>query len=135
MIRDRIVFGTNSPKIREKLINVGKDLTLQQTIQISQSYEYAQTQMKQMAANQNGDVHMVRQANGRSRRTGRKTGNKLTGATGYTPPAGTQQRQQSGTKPKLEEKCRNCGYNAHKVNEQCPAKGQTCRNCKKMNHL
>ena len=29
MIRDRIVFGTNSPKIREKLINVGRDLTLQ----------------------------------------------------------------------------------------------------------
>ena len=27
MIRDRIVFGTNSPKIREKLINVGRDLT------------------------------------------------------------------------------------------------------------
>ena len=29
MIRDRIVFGTNSSKIREKLITVGRDLTLQ----------------------------------------------------------------------------------------------------------
>ena len=113
------ISGKTEKCFREKLINVGKDLTLQQAIQISQSYEYAQTQMKQMAANQNGDVHMVRQANGRSRRTGRKTGNKLTGATGYTPPAGTQQRQQSGTKPKLEEKCRNCGYNAHKGNDRC----------------
>ena len=27
MIQDRIVFGTNSPKIHEKLINVGRDLT------------------------------------------------------------------------------------------------------------
>ena len=28
MILDRIVFGTNSRKIREKLINEGKELTL-----------------------------------------------------------------------------------------------------------
>ena len=57
MIRDRIVFGTNSPKIREKLINVGRDLTLQKAIQIGQNYEYAQEQMKQMTPN---DVHMVK---------------------------------------------------------------------------
>ena len=44
MIRDRIVFGTNSPKIREKLINVGKDLTLDKAVQISQNYEYAMEQ-------------------------------------------------------------------------------------------
>lgn len=35
MIRDRFVFGPNSPKIREKLIDVWKDLTLQQAIQIT----------------------------------------------------------------------------------------------------
>ena len=57
MIQDRIVFGTNSPKICEKLINVGRDLTLQKAIQIGQNYEYAQEQMKQMTPN---DVHMVK---------------------------------------------------------------------------
>ena len=57
MIRDRIVFGTNSPKIREKLINIGRDLMLQKAIQIGQNYEYAQEQMKQMTPN---DVHMVK---------------------------------------------------------------------------
>ena len=35
MIRDRIVFGTNSCKIREKLINVGAELTLEKAIQIA----------------------------------------------------------------------------------------------------
>ena len=25
---------------------------------------------------------------------------------------------------------RNCGYTSHKPNELCPAKGQTCRQCK-----
>ena len=48
------MFGTNSPKIREKLINVGRDLTLQKAIQIGQYYEYAQEQMTP------NDDHMVK---------------------------------------------------------------------------
>ena len=35
MIRDRIVFGTNSHKIREKLINEGKDLALAKATDIA----------------------------------------------------------------------------------------------------
>ena len=134
MIRDRIVFGTNSPKIREKLINIGKDLTLQQAIQIGQNYEYTQVQMKQMS-NQGNDVHLVPR---RFKRSATK-GYKPNGATGYTPSTGRQTGQQTGRQPgpkpkpcqEKETKCRNCGYDAHKLNEQCPAKGQTCRKCGK----
>lgn len=50
MIRDRIVFGTNSSKIREKLINVGAELTLEKAIQIAQSWEYSQTQLRAMGS-------------------------------------------------------------------------------------
>ncbi|KAL3866981.1 hypothetical protein ACJMK2_044224 [Sinanodonta woodiana] len=42
MIRDRIVFGVSSQRIREKLINEGEKLTLERAINISQSHEYAQ---------------------------------------------------------------------------------------------
>ena len=42
MLRDRIVFGTNSHKVREKLINEGEKLDLKKAIQIAQSHEYAQ---------------------------------------------------------------------------------------------
>ena len=35
MIRDRIVLGRNSRKIREKLINEGKDLALYKAIDIA----------------------------------------------------------------------------------------------------
>lgn len=45
MIRDRIVFGCKSNKVREKLIDVGQDLTLTRAIQIAQSYEYSQKQL------------------------------------------------------------------------------------------
>ena len=42
MIRDRLVFGIKSQKIREKLLTVGENLTLAKAVQICQSYEYAQ---------------------------------------------------------------------------------------------
>lgn len=48
MIRDRIVFGLHSEKIREKLINVGEELTLYKAIQIAQTFEYSQEQLKLM---------------------------------------------------------------------------------------
>ena len=38
MIRDRTVFGTNSSRVREKLINVGADLTLDQAVDTSRTY-------------------------------------------------------------------------------------------------
>ena len=48
MIRDRIVFGTNSHKIREKLIYEGKDLALDKATDIARIYELSQSQMKSM---------------------------------------------------------------------------------------
>ena len=46
MVRDRIVFGVTSIKIREKLINEGDKLTLDKAIQTAQSYKYTQEQLK-----------------------------------------------------------------------------------------
>ena len=48
MIRDRIVFGTNSHKIREKLINQGKDLTLGKAVEIARTYQLSRAQLKSM---------------------------------------------------------------------------------------
>ena len=46
MIRDSIVFGVKSSKIREKLINDGSDLTLQKCLDIARTYEQNQEQLK-----------------------------------------------------------------------------------------
>lgn len=58
MIRDRLVFGVKSQKIREKLINEGDKLTLDRAIQIFQSFEYAQEQLREMnqAAHRQGST-------------------------------------------------------------------------------
>ena len=48
MIRDRIVFGTSSSQVREKLINQGDKLTLDKAIQICQTYAYTKEQLNTM---------------------------------------------------------------------------------------
>ena len=46
MVRDRIVFATNSHKVREKLLSHGATLDLIKAIDIARSHELAQGQMK-----------------------------------------------------------------------------------------
>ncbi|CAC5357927.1 unnamed protein product [Mytilus coruscus] len=48
MIRDSLIFGTSSPKMKEKLFNEGDALTLGKAIQIAQAFEYSQGQLKEM---------------------------------------------------------------------------------------
>ncbi len=46
MVRDRIVFGIHSPKVREKLLSVGSELTLDKAMDIARSHELALAQMQ-----------------------------------------------------------------------------------------
>ena len=72
MIRDRIVFETNSRKIREKLINEGKDLALDKAIDIARTCEMSQSQMKSMEESEQV-VHSVK----RDQRSRREAPNPL----------------------------------------------------------
>lgn len=109
MIRDRIVFGTNSRKIREKLINEGKELTLDKAVDIARTYEMSQSQMKSMEAGDEA-VHSVNRDQ-RSRKD---------------PPRPPTEPGQRGT-------CGRCGKSHAK--DSCPAMGKTCLKCKKANHF
>ena len=59
MIRDKIVFGVNNQKLREKLINEGEGLTLEKAIQVSQNFEYCKQQMNILNAKSSQDVNYV----------------------------------------------------------------------------
>ena len=48
LLRDQIVFTVRSPKIREKLINEGSDLTLEKAIDIARTYELSKQQLRTM---------------------------------------------------------------------------------------
>ena len=93
--------------------------------------------MEQMTPN---DIHMVKPKTKRrvkrSNRSGTTMGQRqLYGATGYTPQGYEPQMGKNKTRREQDAKCTNCGYDAHKSNEVCPAKGQICRKCNKLNHF
>ena len=118
MIRDRIVFGTNSPKVREKLISKGSALTLDKAVELARSFEASQAQLSAMAGsslnNPEEIVHLVQKQNmGKG-------------------PQGTQpSNSQSLRGARL---CGNCGR-SHNSLSNCPTRGQTCLYCKKPNHF
>ena len=118
MIRYRIVFGTNSPKVREKLISKGSALTLDKAVELARSFEASQAQLSAMAGsstnNSEETVHLVQKQNTGKGPQGTQTSNSQ-------PPRGTRL-------------CGNCGR-SHNSLSNCPARGQTCLYCKKPNHF
>ncbi|MES9883587.1 MAG: RNase H-like domain-containing protein [Sedimenticola sp.] len=147
MVRDRIVFGTSSKRVREKLINIGADLTLDKAIQIAQGHEYAMTQLESMSPRDAPDVSYVKPGRKQTyisqpRRTYQWQPNQGTGASTHPnqgakgsskPPWALTQKNRPFDR-KNSDKCGNCGGNKH-TRDQCPAKGQTCFKCGRMNHF
>ena len=108
MIRDRIVFATNSQKIREKLINQGRDLTLEKAVDIARTYEVSRSQLKSMASSTEV-VHGISQS---------------------------QQPKKGTCNPPSKERvpaCSRCGK-TH-ARDSCPATGKTCLKCGRANHF
>lgn len=134
MIRDRIVFGTNSQKVKEILLNEGDTLTLEKAIQIAQTHEYNQEQLKRMNTTSHSnstcpataDIHAVR-----PRQSNRRSNSNTQSAppTSNKPPP----RQQTKQHQRSKKLCGNCG-NDHTPRQTCPAKGKKCRKCDKWNH-
>lgn len=132
MVRDRIVFGINSPKIREKLLNVGSDLRLDKAIDIARSHDMAQAQLRSFASNsaspREQSVHEI------SRHTSK-------GAAWKTRQEWTKRKlpqfhknPQEGDKGRPKT-CGYCGNKAHGERDTCPAKGKQCKACNKWNHF
>ena len=108
MVRDRIVFGTNSNKVREKLLNEGDDLNLEKAVEIAMTFEITQKHLQSMASSLNPNNIDVIERNQR--------------------PNLQHQRDNE-----VVVNCRNCG-NKH-GRKSCPAYGKQCNYCKKLNHF
>ena len=125
MIRDRIVFGTNSLKVREKLISKGAKLTLDKAVEIARSHESSQAQFTAIAAETaDGSIHLVQRRN-------QEKGTQDTQHQNHPSP---NQPSPSYKPPKGMKTCGNCGH-PHNASAKCPARGQTCLYFKKLNHF
>ena len=120
MIRDHIVFGIKSSKVREKLISEGDDLTLEKCMNIARTHELSQKQLKSMNPGEDPNVYAVKSKNHPRQRSSWKQ----------------HYGKGHSQKPKHDTnavKCMKCGYNH--AEKPCPAMGKKCRYCKKLNHF
>ena len=120
MIRDHIVFGIKSSKVREKLISEGDDLTLEKCMNIARTHELSQKQLKSMNPGEDPNVYVVKSKNHPRQRSSWKQ----------------HYGKSHSQKPKHDTnavKCMKCGYNH--AEKPCPAMGKKCRYCKKLNHF
>ena len=60
ILRDTLVFGIKSDKVRRDAIDEGDTLTLQKLIQIAKTHESTETQMAAMKSEQTSSTHAVR---------------------------------------------------------------------------
>ena len=135
MIRDQIVFGTNtcSKAVREKLLRQS-DLTLDKTIKVDLAHELAQSQLrvfecKSMVAGpaqnppySNSDVNAVTGAQKKTSYQNRWKG-----------PGKWQPGPRLPAKQQLQSDCKWCGT-VHQYG-RCPAYGRTCDKCYRQNHF
>ena len=130
MIWDRLVYGTNSHKVRERFINRGTDLDLPTTLNIARAYESAQSQLKKMT----GEAAQVQVIKSDRRNTRKGPASGKTGATNGATSANKSDGK--AIKPgNTGQQCGNCGYAPHTSTDQCPASGKRCGKCGKKNHF
>jgi len=115
LIRDRIVCGTNSTRIKERLLRED-ELTLDKAITICRADEESKEQIKKLSEDI-PSVHGVRKF--------QKQKGKWEGKQSKQHIEGKQATSNTFS-------CRNCGTK-HAI-RQCPAYGKTCHKCQKLNH-
>ena len=115
-LRDTLVFGIKSEKVRRDAIDIGNDLTFQQVYNLAKTYESTEAQMAIIQPVEPSKVHGVRSKKPKSKQKPKK-------------PAAPEQKPHSTGKT-----CGNCG-NTHEKQEDCQAKGVKCYSCGRTGHF
>ncbi|CAC5394816.1 unnamed protein product [Mytilus coruscus] len=119
LIRDRIVCGTNSFRVKERLLRED-GLTLDKAVGICRADEESRKQMKTL--NEEEQVHALR----------RKTQNQRTNRNEGYAKKGPSRRDHEKRESNSSFSCGKCGTTHERRN--CPAYGKKCHKCKKPNH-
>ena len=120
ILRDRIVLGIRDDKVRERLLRYN-ELTLQKAVDLVKAAEQTEHQVKLMRGGESSVVNALRKHHAKMPINDKRKSPK------WSPQAAQQQRQVSRTD------CGACGRQHGK--RECPAFGQKCRKCGKMNHF
>ena len=125
MVRDAIVFSCKHTKVREKCIDLADRLTLEKAIEIGRSHEANLASLKKLTKDENPSINAIEQVQYRQRDSRNRR---------YTNKRHTEREIPSGELSSIsKDRCARCGFD--KNHQKCPAMGQQCRRCQKMNHF
>ena len=141
-VRDAIFMGMNSPRARDKAINLMNEEGKQVTVEFLLNHlavEDGNTQHKFLSQlDSNSSVNMItynrRQNRGKSNRAKQPSGRN--GAQNKTRVQTSSSTAQPSRKPPgMEGKCMRCGKPEHQQGEKCAAKNAKCKECHKIGHF
>lgn len=119
-VRDQLIEGCLSPKLRLKLLEKGNELSLDVALQMSSCYEAVTQQANEMQADNVNKID-VKFSRNRAKMADR--------------PRDTTHHRQPNKKEK-ERKCWKCGREGHLSKDYCcPAKKEKCRKCGRIGHF
>ena len=137
---DRIVCGIQSDTVRKLLLRT-EDLTLDKAVKICQIHELSETRVQELQKEKTEKSATVDAMGSTS--SGRKSGNfrgrgqlpakSNTGSSRGTPQSKSQTPAAPDTRDTRAPICSNCGLQHHHT-DRCPATGQSCFYCGKLNH-
>jgi len=110
-IRDQVIEKCISSRLRRKLLEKGKDLTLDDLRTTARTYEEAESQAKKMEQPTQATSESINKlyAKGKPRHT---------------------------ASVRMDIECYRCGYKGHTAKDsRCPAKDKRCRKCKNIGHF
>ena len=124
MVRDAIVFSCKHTKVSEKFIDLADTLALEKAIEIGRSHETNLASLKKLTKDEDPTINAIKPIQYRQRDPrNRRYSNKLH----------TERENRSGGLDSMsKDRCGRCGFD--KNHQKCPAMGQQCRRCQKMNH-
>ena len=130
-VNNQIVFACHSQSLRRRALR--DDLPLDKLIAAARALELSEVQATTVEGAKDRDRHVnaIRPSRGRQRQPpGRSQSHQR--------PVSTHQSTQSADRARKSSKscnCNYCGYQLPHRSEGCPAKGQTCTACRKIEHF
>lgn len=133
LIRDRIVVGVNNPRLRQYLLNLESDLTLNLCIRKSKQWLSQEKELDDIKSPPVGEevdaVQNTRPSSGRKERTG----NQSKSSYNYKK-TGSQPARQDRPAKSADHTCRKCGMWTKHQESACPALTSKCMKCEKYGH-
>ena len=120
LIRNAIACKSLDERVRQRCLEKSKNLTLETAIDIGRMFEATRDGLQVMSGEDpRVEGNKLAWRNSSSRRS-KKPGKPKTHI------------KESNKQP---QKCDRCGYNAHKPQEKCPARNESCKKCRKIGHF